>query len=330
MCRLSGFLPLFVCLRYNRDMENTIFAGTYTAKTSEGIYRFTCTDGKLSEAELFTKIRNPKYITVQDDMITSLGDFDNGSGVALINSNGNIVSQLAYEERTSCYVTRKGDRIYTANYHTGTVSLLKEEEGNLKLIRSYQIQDGAGCHQVLLWNDKVLVPCLFLDRIVIMDEDLNSIEDSIRFNHGTGPRHGVFTADNQYLYLVSELSNELFVIHTGDWKIETSISVLPNGLTHQRDTAAIRLSENESHIYVSTRTLNILSVIEVEDHNPTLVQNIFCGGKHPRDFILCGKYLLCANRHSDEVVSFELEENGTIGDQVSSTHVPEAVSLAME
>lgn len=308
-------------------MEKLIYAGTYTSRASEGIYRFAFADGKLSDPALFTKIRNPKYLSVQNGKITTLGDFDHGSGVAVIDEEGKIIEQIAFEERTSCFITRNNNRICTANYHTGAVSILEDDGNRLKLIRTVQIQDGAGCHQVLLWKNLILVPCLFLDRIVIFDQDLNH-QGSIRFNHGTGPRHGVFTKDGEYLYLVSELSNELFVIHTGDWKIEHEISVLPNGKMHLRDTAAIRLSEDEKHLYVSTRTQDILSVIELNDHSPELIQTVSCGGKHPRDFILLDDYLICANRNSDEIVSFHLHEDGTIGRIVSRIHVPEAVSLA--
>ena len=312
---------------YTCCMENYIYAGTYTSRASRGIYRFSFADGKLSDPELFTEIRNPKYISVNHGIITSLGDFDHGSGVAVIDETGNITEKLAYEERTSCFIVRNQNRIYTANYHTGCVSMLEDTGTGLKLIRTVQIQDGAGCHQVLLWKDLILVPCLFLDRVVIFDSELNQ-KGSIRFNHGTGPRHGVFTKDGEYLYLVSELSNELFVIHTGDWQITDQISVLPNGKKHLRDTAAIRLSEDEKHLYVSTRTQDILSVVELQDHHPELIQTVSCGGKHPRDFILADQYLICANRNSDEIVSFHLHDDGTIGKITSRITVPEAVSLA--
>lgn len=159
-----------------------------------------------------------------------------------------------------------------------------------------------------------------------MDRDLNRI-GSIRFNTGTGPRHGVISKDGEYLYLVSELSNELFVIHTGDWKIEASIPVLPNDEMHVRDTAAIRLSEDERYIYVSTRTKNVISVIELKDHKPELIQCVSTLGRHPRDFMIVDKWLLVANRNSNEIISFEIDEDGTLGKPVSRIAVPEAVSL---
>lgn len=307
-------------------MKNIIYAGTYTSKSSKGIYSFEVEDGKLSNVQKFCEIKNPKYLSKKNNLIVTVADFDHDSGVALIDAKGEIIDKVAFEERTSCYVTTDGNDIYTANYHTGIISHIEIQENKLKYINSIQIQDGAGCHQVLVWNDNLLVPCLFLDRIVILDKSLKKV-GSIPFTANTGPRHGVFTKDNEYLYLVSELSNELFVIHTGDWKIEYQIPVLMNGLKHIRDTAAIRLSEDEKYLYVSTRTQDVISVIELEGHCPTVIQTTSCGGKHPRDFILVDKYLLCANRNSNEVVCFMIHEDGTLGKITSRIEVPECVSL---
>lgn len=311
------------------DMKNTVYTGTYTGTGSKGIYRFSFEDGVLGEPEVFAEIKNPKYIDEEDGVITAVCDFPYGSGAALVNENGRVVSTINYEERTSCYVTRRGDKVYSANYHTGTFSVLEEVNGQLRLDRTVHIRDGAGCHQVLFWKDRILVPCLFLNRVMIFNENLERI-GSIKFTEGTGPRHGVFTADGEYLYLVSELSNELFVIHTGDWEVVRAISVLPDGEKNRRGGAAVRMSEDEKHVYVSTRGLDILSVVEMKDHVPELVQTVSCGGKHPRDFILNGNYLLCANRFSNDIVSFALNEDGTVGQEVSRVSVPEPVSMITE
>lgn len=310
-------------------MKKKIYAGTYTGTGSEGIYCFDFEDGSFSEAELFCRIANPKYIAMHDGRITAVCDLKGRSGAALLNEKGEIIDEAAFENGTSCYVGRDGSRIFTANYHEGTFSFLEEKDGKLKFRSTVHIRERAGCHQVLARDGRIYVPCLFLDRVMIFDDDLNKC-GSIRFNQGTGPRHGVFTADGGYLYLVSELSNELFVISAESREILHSISILPGGETHKRDSAAIRLSPDEKHLYISTRTMDILSVVELNDHVPVLIQTVSCGGRHPRDFILCGDYLLCANRFSNNVVSFRINEDGTIGEKTGETAVPEAVSLAFE
>lgn len=310
-------------------MKTMIYAGTYTAKSSQGIYSFSFEDGRLSSSQLFCEIKNPKYLTKKDNCLITVADFDYESGVALINAEGDIKNKIAFEKRTSCFITSEDDDIYTANYHTGVVTHLKLVQDELKFINSIQIQDGAGCHQILVFHDRILVPCLFLDRVFIFDRSLKKI-GSIHFNANTGPRHGVFSKDGKYLYLVSELSNELFVIETDEWNIIHQIPVLMSKEIHVRDTAAIRLSDDEKFIYVSTRTKDVISVIELEDHKPTVIQTVSCGGKHPRDFVLLGQYLLCANKNTNEVVSFKINDDGTLGKIVDRIEVPEVVALIQQ
>lgn len=306
-----------------------LYAGTYTAKSSQGIYSFSFEDGRLSSSQLFCEIKDPKYLTKKDNCLITVADFDYESGVALINAEGDIKNKIAFEKRTSCFITSEDDDIYTANYHTGVVTHLKLVQDELKFINSIQILDGAGCHQILVFHDRILVPCLFLDRVFIFDRSLKKI-GSIHFNANTGPRHGVFSKDGKYLYLVSELSNELFVIETDEWNIIHQIPVLMSKEIHVRDTAAIRLSDDEKFIYVSTRTKDVISVIELEDHKPTVIQTVSCGGKHPRDFVLLGQYLLCANKNTNEVVSFKINDDGTLGKIVDRIEVPEVVALIQQ
>lgn len=310
-------------------MKTMLYAGTYTAKSSQGIYSFSFEDGRLSSSQLFCEIKNPKYLTKKDNCLITVADFDYESGVALINAEGDIKNKIAFEKRTSCFITSEDDDIYTANYHTGVVTHLKLVQDELRFINSIQIQDGAGCHQILVFHDRILVPCLFLDRVFIFDRSLKKI-GSIHFNANTGPRHGVFSKDGKYLYLVSELSNELFVIEIDEWNIIHQIPVLMSKEIHVRDTAAIRLSDDEKFIYVSTRTKDVISVIELEDHKPTVIQTVSCGGKHPRDFVLLGQYLLCANKNTNEVVSFKINDDGTLGKIVDRIEVPEVVALIQQ
>ena len=310
-------------------MKTMVYAGTYTAKSSLGIYSSSFEDGRLSSSKMISEIKNPKYLTKKDNCLITVADFDYESGVALINAEGDIKSKIAFEKRTSCFITSEDDDIYTANYHTGVVTHLKLVQDELKFMNSIQIQDGAGCHQILVFHDRILVPCLFLDRVFIFDRSLKKI-GSIHFNANTGPRHGVFSKDGKYLYLVSELSNELFVIETNKWNIIHQIPVLMSQEIHVRDTAAIRLSDDEKFIYVSTRTKDVISVIELEDHKPTVIQTVSCGGKHPRDFISLDHYLLCANKNTNEVVSFKINDDGTLGKIVDRIEVPEVVALIQQ
>ena len=310
-------------------MKRTIYAGTYAENGSEGMYAFDFDEGRLSPARLFCPTRNSKYLTVTERGIIAVCDFDERSGAALVSFQGELLSEAAFEDCTSCFVTAEDDAIYTANYHEGTVSRLSLKGRTLQYQDTVAIRKKAGCHQALRWKDRVLAPCLFLDEVRLFDCDMNPA-GAISFPAGTGPRHGAFSKDGTRLYLVSELSNELFVISTGDWTILSSVSVLPGGTTHKKDTAAIRLSEDGRHLYVSTRTMDLLSVVELEGDRPSLIQTIPCGVQHPRDFILVGDWLLVANRFSRSVVSFARNDDGTIGEKGDEIEIPGVVCLCAQ
>ena len=304
-------------------MMKEIYTGTYTQKTSKGIYRFFFDDGKLSKNSLFCEIKNPKYLCAYKDMIVAVNDFEEGAGVSLIDKKGKIIDALRFEEKTSCYVCSKDDYIYTANYHEGTISKLKIEDNKIKLIKKVLIREKAGCHQILLYKDLIMVPCLFLDRVMIYDNDLNYLKE-IEFKDGTGVRHGVFSKDKRYLYLLSELSNELFKIDMESLKIIDSIAILDNDERHVKGSAAIRIYKDR-YLYVSTRFKNLISLVDLESFK--LVKTFDCKGDHPRDFDLIGDYLLCGNMNSDEVICFKIAEDGmleVISDKIST---PEPICL---
>lgn len=312
----------------------TGYVGTYTSDLSQGIYRFELDEstGVLSNKVLFKKIKNSKYIACNNEYIYSLYDGEGGSGVLVMNHNGDLIDSLLFEKVTSCFIGFKGNDIYTANYHEGTVSKLKFDGNKLQFIKTLKIKDMAGCHQVIFFQDKLIVPCLFLDEVKILNEDLEII-DSIELPKGSGPRHGVISTDNKRLYLNTELSNELFTyeIVDGKFKCIYQMSILPNSETNKEGTAALRISRNGRKLYISTRGLNIITVVDIGGHLPKLLQFEESGGNHPRDIldVANDKYLLVANRFSNELLAYRLLQ-GRIGIVTSKLDIPEGVSIVMK
>lgn len=306
-------------------MNKTIYAGTYTRRLSKGIYRFEFNEGVLSDPKLLCEIRNPKYLCRYKDRLIAVNDFENGAGVTMIKEDGTILDSLQFEDQTSCYVTCREDMVYTANYHEGSFSVLKLEDDKFRLIKRNLVKDKCGCHQVLLYKDLIMVPCLFLDKILIYDQELNKVNE-IAFPLGSGPRHGLFDKDGRYLYQVSELSNELFKIDMDTFRIVASMPILKNREKNVKGTAAIRMSDDGKFIYISTRFKDVLSVVDAESFE--LVEVKDCGGKHPRDFIVIGDHLLCANMESDSIVSFDIKK-GALSSVSSELKVPEAIALCL-
>ncbi|WP_165444002.1 lactonase family protein [Lachnoclostridium sp. Marseille-P6806] len=331
-------------------MNYTGYAGTYTGSGSQGIYRFQCRDGILSEAALFARAENPKYLCFFDGMIAAAVDFsaelaakslpstvpkihpDDNAGIALFRPNGERVQALAYERGSSCYLCAGGDFLYSANYHTGVLSAIRADASKddpvLTLAAQLLIADHAGAHQALPFGEWLLVPCLFLDRIVLVDRIRFRITGNIGFEPGAGPRHGVFSEDLRFLYVIGELSGALYAVDMQSFSVVNRLPLLPDGELPAEGSAAIRRAGNL--LYVSTRGQDLLSVVRAEGSEMRLLQTCSSGGRHPRDFVLTedGR-LIAANRFSHSLVSMERAENGLLGRSVSSAAVPEAVSIIL-
>ena len=306
-------------------MSYTGYVGTYTSEKSEGIYAFTYENQTITDVHLFTKVRNPKYLAWMNDYIVAVCDFEEGSGVAVFDLNGNEIDHIVFEAFTSCYVGVKDNLIFTAHFHSGDVTLLRFENNHLELVHRTHIKDKAGCHQVIPYKDQYLVPCLFMDQIKILDKDFKVV-DEISFEEGSGPRHAVFSDDEKYLYVVGELSNLLYVVDMHTKKIVNTEELLENGLSHVKDTATIR--KKGDYLYVSTRTQDVITVLHVSGKDVKRIQVTSCAGKHPRDFVIVDDDIIVANRFSDSLSVLPIE-HAYIQSAVSTVRIPEGVSIIM-
>ena len=284
------------------------------------------------------------------------------AGLAMVNEATDplqVVGEYGEEQDCPAYVTGDGEFWYTANYHDGGIRIYKLTEtsnfpgneklptailtgedaaggekncgnalANLQLIHKLETGRESGCHQILLAGQFLLACCLVRDQILIYERTRNWQQvGTINFPKGTGPRHGIFTRDGQTLFVVSELSNELFVFQ--NLKL---VSAQP--LLEQNDlpaaAAAIRLSPDEKFLYVSVRERNVICVFALAGITATKIQEAPCGGDHPRDLVLTpdGKFVLAVNRYPGSIVSFSRDQaSGKIGKAISSINIPQAVSV---
>ena len=299
---------------------------------------------------------------VQPQLLAVPRKVNGRAGLAVVNVATDplqVVGEYGEEQDCPAYVTGDGEFWYTANYHDGGIRIYKLTEtsnfpgneklptailtgedaaggekncgnalANLQLIHKLETGRESGCHQIILAGPFLLACCLVRDQILIYDRTRNWQQvGTIDFPKGTGPRHGIFTRDGQTLFVVSELSNELFVFQ--NLKL---VSAQP--LLEQNDlpaaAAAIRLSPDEKFLYVSVRERNVICVFELAGVIATKIQEIPCGGDHPRDLVLTpdGKFVLAVNRYPGSIVSFSRDQaSGKIGKAISSINIPQAVSV---
>ena len=109
-------------------------------------------------------------------------------------------------------------------------------------------------------------------------------------------------------------------------KVINTVELLENGLSHVKDTAAIR--KKGDYLYVSTRTQDVITVLHVSGKDIERIQVTSCAGKHPRDFVIVDDDIIVANRFSDSLSVLPIK-HAYVQDVVSTVTIPEGVSIIM-
>jgi 6-phosphogluconolactonase len=343
-----------------------IFIGTYTQKSSRGIYGLRFEAGRPSEPWLAGEGRNPSFLALAPDgrHLYATGEVRaGGAGVSAFSiDREHALLQLVNEQPTGGgntthgAVDATGQAIIAVSYGTGYVcSLPIEAGGRLGACRTRiephgptgpnrERQDRPHPHSTTLSPDNrfALVCDLGLDRILVYRLDPERAE--LQANHppfgvappGAGPRHGKFSRDGRFFYVVNEMGGTIcaytFEPERGTLALRQTTSTLPADFHGANGLAEIRLHPNDRFVYASNRGHDSLAVFARDPESGTLetVEIVPCGGRHPRNFALSpdGRWLLCANRDSDNLVTFAVDPaSGKLQATGTVRTVPEPVCV---
>lgn len=309
-------------------MQEKILFGTYTKKTSEGIYEAILdTDkGALTPATLVAKVGNPTYLTTSKaGKLYSVDKHGDQGGVFVLDNTTRPATKLSEHmlEAAPAYVAVDEARqlVYAGYYHIGLTEVLKINGDNLELVDSVKNeghgprpeQGSAHVHFTGLTPDQRLVVVdLGSDRV-----DTYDVADSGKLTHaatlttdaGFGPRHIRFSPDGKHAYLLGELSSKLSVLAynqaDGSFTVEQTISTLPADWTEFNGAAAIRVTKDGKFVYTSNRGHNSIAVFALTEAgaHAELIQTISTEGEFPRDFDLNSTeaFIVVANQDTDNV-----------------------------
>jgi 6-phosphogluconolactonase len=309
-------------------MSEKMLLGTYTKKTSQGIYQalLNTTTQKLETLTLVTEETNPTYLTT--NQANQLFCVTKG-GVASYNEELVPVNSVVQDKPNPCYVAFDEARqlLYAAFYHTGEVaSYTVDSDGSLALVDMIQHthqtgphknQDKAHVHYTNLTPDNRLAVCdLGTDEVYTYDVSENGHLTEVAIYHatpGSGPRHLVFHPNATTAYLINELNSTLTVLAydqtNGTFTKKQEVSTLPADFTGENGGAAIRITRDGQFVYCANRGHNSLGVFRIaaNDDQLTLVECVASGGDFPRDFNLSADdaYVVCANQNTDNLALFK-------------------------
>jgi 6-phosphogluconolactonase len=155
---------------------------------------------------------------------------------------------------------------------------------------------------------------------------------------GDGPRHSKFSADGKNFYVINELAGTITLYNcdpaTGALTPQQTVPTLPENFegAAKNTTAEIRIHPNGLFVYGSNRGHDSIAVFSRNPADGTLkrIQIVPSGGGHPRNFNLSpdGRWLICANRDSDNLVVFKVDEiTGQLTPNGNKAKVPQAVCV---
>jgi 6-phosphogluconolactonase len=327
--------------------ELTLFIGTYTSSTSEGIYtyRMNSETGQLTKFSSI-KSENPSFLTLDRSKrflyaVNEVQQFDGKPSGAVsayaIDPNGKLefLNQQPSMGADPCHLTvdRKRTSLLVANYTGGNVALLPIlKNGTLGPATDVKQHEGSGpkeqqkgphAHCIILdaHERHALAADLGSDKVMVYRFDaknrrlLPGKQPWTTLQAGAGPRHLTLHPNGRYAYLINELDSTMTTMSynatTGTLAVVDTVSTLPAGFSEKSYCADVHVSPSGRFLYGSNRGHNSIVVFAIDSSTgkPSLVEHVSTEGKWPRNFVIdpTGRFMLVANQHTDNVVVFRID-----------------------
>lgn len=301
-----------------------------------GIVMLRRSSGGRSEACGFTELAGANYLIPSADgrhLYASGSDAELRGYVASlrVRSDGSltVVSRAATGGNGCCHLclSPDGQRLYAANYRSGSVSgFVVTPDGAVGERCGFDQHEGHGvdpdrqegphAHFCGFSQDGkfLLVNDLGLDKIFAYPYDpargidVAAARVTTVAPAGEGPRHLVFEPEGTCL-LITEMGNGIqrFAYADGNFTKLAEVSTLPAGTAEKSKAAALRISPDGRFVLASNRGFDSIAVFE--RRTLEMVSCVPSGGKSPRDFAFLsdGRTVAAANEFAPNVTFFDFD-----------------------
>lgn len=322
-------------------MDYYLYIGTYTRKTSEGIYvyKFNSATGEFKQVSIARGTANPTFLAIssdyrflfsvdgtKSDSVKSFSIDQSSHELTLINSQSLAGSFGA------CHleVDKTGRWLIVGNYGSGSVSVLPvQPDGTLGSVSQTIKHEGKSIdperqqkpfvHSVNIdpGNKDIFVPDLGTDKIMTYRLNVETGQlTSGRIPYtsvtpGAGPRHFTFHPNGMFAYVINEMLATItgFSYRDGELKTIQTVNCLPDDYKGLKWAADIHISPDGKFLYGSNRAHESLGIFSIDQLTGqlTFVGHQYVNGKTPRNFAIdpTGNFLLIANQDSDNITIYK-------------------------
>lgn len=335
----------------------TFFAGSYTLDSDIGINLIefnyddkslkVITSQKSSNASYLVISKNKKIVYCVNENDYTSGEFGGQVSSFLINDNKTLkhISTQFTKGQAPCHLGLNSSEthLFVANYSSGSVSVFPvTEQGEILPACNMMINIGsnnAHAHYVkeIPYSKKIILSDLGLDKVIIYKYKNNystfELLYEIDIAPGSGPRHLVFKDEHNLLYVVMELTSEVYFYKYIDKQYKFMQKISTVNSSKKNSCAAIHFSKCKNYLLVSNRGDDSIAVFKLDVDGLMSLVNIFdVGCKNPRDFLFdpTGKYIFVAGKDSDIINVFNFDDQtGYMHKQHTSINIKKPVCITM-
>lgn len=269
-------------------------------------------EGNLKIINTIKDVENPSYLHINNNVMYAVGETEIGEIYSLKVQNNNLkkINSKIINESLPCYITTNIDRtkLLVSNYGGGSINMFElNPDGSIGNEISYVRNNNSNMHFAEFVGQDIFAIDLGQDKLYIYDLDLQ-LKQVLEFERGSGPRHLAVSNDGKAIFVVTELSNEIYVYENNNFEYKLIQKVDTVEIKNRESYAgAIKITKNNKNLYITNRGENTIAVFSVNNNQLEFVERIFCYGDFPRDILLNEdeRYLLVANQKSNNIEIFK-------------------------
>lgn len=320
----------------------TFLLGTYTNNPEQGIHlmAFDPGAGKFNTLASASEPDNPSFVVINKakDRVYTVEEKSGETGgkisaFSLVDGSFDFLNSVSAEGDSPCYITMDPTELFivAGNYSSGNFSVIPIGiDGKLKKASQIIQHKGSSVnpnrqkqphvHAAIFHPDdgNLLIADLGTDEVDVYRFDSNQEKPvtpspifRLHVAPGAGPRHMVFNAAGDILYLIHEITAEVgvYAYNEGELKHLSTHKLTGEEFKGKVGAAEVRLSPDEKFLYASNRgEANELICFKVVNNGELAhIQTISSGGEAPRNFNITndGKYLIAGNQNSNTIKVFK-------------------------